>query len=159
MLNRERLRNNSSRMSESLSHRITPPPDTPPPRPQLARPLEVEIINAEEDRMHEMENINIGLMEENEKLRENMTLLIKSYPKEMILKKIINNKCPICLEMYKYDDIIGITNCIHVFHKKCIDESIEKNNLKCPKCRFDFMNSIFMYIKFNLEITGSEFFS
>ena len=90
-------------------------------------------------------------------LKKNLTKLMESYPKKYLFEKIIDNKCSICLEKYNYGDEIAVTNCIHLFHKKCIDESIENSCLDCPNCRFSLTNSIFLYINFSLELNGTEF--
>ena len=44
-----------------------------------------------------------------------------------------NNRCIICLEDYKINDIIIYLPCIHFFHKKCIAKWIEKT-INCPIC-------------------------
>lgn len=100
---------------------------------------------------------NDKLISENTKLRTNLIKLIKSYPKDYIFNRIINDKCPICLNKYKYTEKIALTNCLHIFHKTCIDKSIEGGCLNCPNCRFELENSVFLYINFNLEYKETEF--
>ena len=51
-----------------------------------------------------------------------------------------NKECPICLELYKPEDLVMQLKCgdTHVFHRKCIDEMATKNSSiknKCPLCR------------------------
>lgn len=98
-----------------------------------------------------------ALIKENDNLRKHMTEMIKKYPKKEIFKKLITDKCPICLEKYEYEDDIILTNCYHLFHQKCIDNSIENNIITCPSCRYDFTNSVFLYLKFKVEITKTDF--
>ena len=42
--------------------------------------------------------------------------------------------CPICLDEFKCRQHCRRFNCSHVFHKKCIDKWLRKNN-QCPVCR------------------------
>ena len=43
-----------------------------------------------------------------------------------------NSECPICLDNLSQTDIwVAITNCGHVFHKKCLTDSI---GYFCPFC-------------------------
>jgi hypothetical protein len=96
------------------------------------------------------------LIDENEKLKKNMEKLMENYPKDLLYERIISNKCAICLENYKYKDKICVTNCYHIYHKKCIDDNFEQGGNTCPECRFDLNNSIFMYLEFGIRITGME---
>ena len=45
-----------------------------------------------------------------------------------------SDKCSICLENYKKNDIINVLKCGHKYHKNCIDDWINDNN-NCPLCR------------------------
>ena len=45
-----------------------------------------------------------------------------------------SEKCSICLENYKKDNIINELKCGHKYHKDCIDDWIIDNN-NCPLCR------------------------
>ena len=40
--------------------------------------------------------------------------------------------CPICLETQSCDDQLFMTKCLHLYHKKCVE-----NQKKCPMCRLD----------------------
>lgn len=111
--------------------------------------LELEL---QEERQH-----TISLIDENEKLKKNLSKLIENYPKNSVLEKIYNDKCSICLEKYKLKDDITLTNCLHLFHKHCLDENIDNNRLTCPICRHELEHSIFLYLKFQLEYKGTEF--
>lgn len=77
--------------------------------------------------------------------------LIKQKRKEQlaqILKNVIkptkynddigkyNMNCTICLEDFKSDSIVGITQCHHVFHYQCLKTWLQQNLMdpKCPNC-------------------------
>jgi hypothetical protein len=45
-----------------------------------------------------------------------------------------NKSCVICFEEYKGDNIISKIICKHIFHTKCLNMWIEKNQ-SCPLCR------------------------
>ena len=131
--------------------------------PQRSSRIELSTIYEEkiqnlESKLAEYELTNIEIMEQNDKYRENLSKLIESYPKKYLFEKIIENKCSICLEEYKYGDEIAVTNCMHLFHKVCIDKSIEQECIDCPNCRFKLTDSVFLYLKFNLEMKGTDFF-
>lgn len=116
-----------------------------------------EKIKELEEMLLKYENTNISLMNEVDKLKDNLSKLITTFPKEFIFDKIIEDKCSICLDKYRLGDEIVATNCLHLFHKKCIDRSINSNCLNCPNCRFRLDNSVFLYLKFNLETNGTDF--
>lgn len=46
-------------------------------------------------------------------------------------------ECSICFESIIGDDFCKLPVCIHVFHKKCIDEWIQLGHSTCPLCRAD----------------------
>lgn len=123
--------------------------------PAILNPVPIFTIDDEQEEISNEKDI---LLEENELLRKNMEHLIKNYPKEEIYKKILNDKCSICLEKFDFDENLALTNCYHLFHKTCIDESINNNCTNCPKCRFNFNSSIFLYLKMKLELGLTEFY-
>ena len=90
------------------------------------------------------------------KMKNNLKTLIKNYPKDKLLKKILENKCPICLEAFNMDQTIGFTNCCHLFHRRCIDESLRNNKTRCATCRFELKDSVIMNVKFNLQLEEPE---
>ena len=55
--------------------------------------------------------------------------------KDIIKKYEDNALCTICLDEFKLSDEIHISKCKHIFHYKCIEESINKNSSDCPNCR------------------------
>lgn len=50
-----------------------------------------------------------------------------------------SKKCPICIDKFNIDttvknNIIAITECEHIYHKKCIEDWCKEGN-NCPVCR------------------------
>jgi hypothetical protein len=60
--------------------------------------------------------------------------LVPTYKQIKDGDKIIGQLCPICQEEYKSKEFKRELECLHSFHKKCIDKWL-KNNLSCPFCR------------------------
>ena len=149
---------------ENPSRSFQPMRPIRPTRPPIRQSIPVDLNSMYEEkiqnlelRLEEYENSNIHLIEDNDKLKENLIKLIESYPKKFLFEKIMEDKCSICLEAYKYGEEIAVTNCLHLFHKDCIDKSIEQNCIDCPNCRFKLSDSVFLYLKFNLEMKGVDF--
>ena len=49
---------------------------------------------------------------------------------------LLGNQCTICTDDMKLDNIMALTNCPHIFHKKCLAEFISYQNklpIKCPE--------------------------
>lgn len=158
---RNNQRNNSSNISSILGQSFLDDIEEQRSRPSVETRIELSTMYEEkiqnlELRLREYEDTNIQLQDENEKLKENLSKLMLNLPKEFIFKKVLGDKCAICLEDYKLNDDIAITNCLHVFHKNCIDRSIDSSN-NCPKCRFDMTGSVFMYLKCKLEFGETDF--
>ena len=57
--------------------------------------------------------------------------------KKIFEKYVQSKKCSCCHEEYKLNDIITITECKHIFHKKCL-QKWKKNS--CPNCRHSESN-------------------
>ena len=159
MSNNRNNRNNSSNIANLLNNNTSAfiPPSSP-------RNATFTIDDDDEifDDINNDDNIilndeNIILNNENIALKHTIEYMLRNYPKKEICKKIFNNKCPICLEEFKFSDKLIFTSCYHVFHKYCIDESIEKGNNTCPKCRFSMEHSGFMNIELKLDIKNIEF--
>ncbi|XP_071704357.1 brassinosteroid-responsive RING protein 1-like [Rutidosis leptorrhynchoides] len=48
--------------------------------------------------------------------------------------------CVVCLYKFKAsDEIRGLSNCRHVFHRSCIDTWMEHDRITCPLCRTPFI--------------------
>ena len=48
------------------------------------------------------------------------------------------NNCVICFENFKVNEKIIKLNCFHIFHKECIENWLNKNNI-CPVCKNKYM--------------------
>jgi len=57
---------------------------------------------------------------------------------EELLKDNNDNNCTICLEEFNNDEEIIKLKCNHLFHSKCIDDWIKKNQ-SCPLCRLNLL--------------------
>ena len=93
------------------------------------------------------------LIQDNKKLvnfKDNYLKTIENIPIDIIKEKISTNKCSICLEdKTKIGDNIILTSCFHVFHEKCLNESMRINS-KCPLCRFNLKQSFYKKIEVNI---------
>ena len=60
---------------------------------------------------------------------------------QILYKDILttSSTCSICLEDFKLEEIVSLTNCKHIFHNQCIEKW--KNNT-CPMCRNNLDSSI-----------------
>ena len=48
------------------------------------------------------------------------------------------NNCVICFENFKLNEKIIKLNCFHIFHKECIENWLNKNNI-CPVCKNKYL--------------------
>eukprot|EP00494_Astrolonche_serrata_P028539 UN28806 len=48
-----------------------------------------------------------------------------------------SQSCSICLDTLKNNDLIRTLNCLHVFHKKCVDQWLLNEKKTCPLCLQD----------------------
>lgn len=67
-----------------------------------------------------------------------MIMLNSFNHKVKIIEEELNEKCNICWDKYKINDILAELECNHFFHKKCIIEMINYNyqsSYFCPYCR------------------------
>lgn len=57
----------------------------------------------------------------------------------------VEDSCVVCLsEFDACDEIRGMTNCKHVFHRWCIDQWIEHGRKNCPVCRTVFVHQDYL---------------
>jgi hypothetical protein len=52
-----------------------------------------------------------------------------------------DNQCPICFDDVEMTKNCIITECGHKFHASCLLRSVVHNNLDCPYCRFELVES------------------
>lgn len=62
----------------------------------------------------------------------------KTISYEELLNDNNDDDCTICLEEFNNDEEIVKLKCNHLFHLKCIDDWIEKNQ-SCPLCRLNLL--------------------
>lgn len=55
-------------------------------------------------------------------------------PMSIILNRRKKNKCCICLEKFKLDDIVRVLECKHCYHKECLNIWLQEHHT-CPICR------------------------
>ena len=60
---------------------------------------------------------------------------LKRKLKPETLKKNLLDDCSICLEEMKEKNKVIILECNHIYHKDCIMEWFQKDNINCPLCR------------------------
>ena len=136
---RRRHRNNSDRVSALLTSLVDEEKE------------EEKVENIEETQM--LKDTNDALYEENQRLRHHLMKMLESYPKHLIFNKLCEDKCPICLEIFNYNEKIRVTTCIHVFHKACIQKQMDQDNLdlKCSVCRNELKSSLLMSMIFGFH--------
>lgn len=56
-------------------------------------------------------------------------------------KNVYKSGCTICIEQFVKNAIIVKLDCLHIFHKECLKEWLEKNitRPKCPNCNFNVL--------------------
>ena len=59
---------------------------------------------------------------------------LKSIPFTTLLNHL-NDKCPICLTLFKQEDFVRELSCKHVYHQECIDTWLTGHRNSCPLCR------------------------
>jgi hypothetical protein len=105
------------------------------------------IINTFSDYYYDNKlNITIKIKINNKILNKNKLGHLGVYKKILEDDNIIILKeaCSICCEKYKTNQFKRIlSDCKHIFHKKCIDAWFIKNNeMSCPTCRKNYDNII-----------------
>ena len=60
---------------------------------------------------------------------------IDSIKEEKITNIVEEEKCGICYNHFKMDEIIKVLNCKHIFHKNCISPWLLNYSRKCPFCK------------------------
>ncbi|BFZ24162.1 hypothetical protein BsWGS_27201 [Bradybaena similaris] len=57
--------------------------------------------------------------------------------------------CAVCIESYKFHEVIRILPCRHVFHKSCVDPWLLDQRL-CPMCKLDILRA------YGMQVGGSQ---
>ena len=96
-----------------------------------------------------MQNIlNIPLEQEDVKLILNQeqfdNLRTSTYKDIEENIKSINKECFICLESFQEDNEIKLIPCNHCFHTECIKPWLMQQSCKCPNCRYEITEHIFV---------------
>lgn len=52
------------------------------------------------------------------------------------VEKVIG-KCTICLEDMKEGDSVRFLECLHKYHKNCVDSWLSRHSNSCPECRHE----------------------
>lgn len=54
----------------------------------------------------------------------------------------LNENCSICYDEFKFDEIITLLDCNHIFHRECIKNWLVYEKTTCPACRVDVRDSL-----------------
>lgn len=60
------------------------------------------------------------------------------------------DQCAVCIEPYKWNDVIRILPCKHVFHKSCVDPWL-LDQRSCPMCKMDILRAFGMHLNDSQE--------
>mgnify|MGYP002785100801 CR=1 FL=1 len=56
--------------------------------------------------------------------------------------EVLHQECALCLDSFKKTDFIARTiigtECLHHFHKQCLDKNVQGKIIPCPMCRASF---------------------
>ena len=59
-------------------------------------------------------------------------------------------KCSVCIDtLFSVNSDVSVTPCGHLFHKTCLEGSMENNQL-CPNCKTDIATGIVKKIHFDV---------
>ena len=138
-------RNENNRRNYSTGSRLRERNYSPPNSiNQIPRENTIAIVHVQSQR-NELERIDEQSIEQNEidssnNHNESENNLIDIFC-EVKLKNISkleesNKKCAICLERFNSKVKVIILPCIHIFHRTCINDWMEKQK-NCPICKFE----------------------
>lgn len=81
------------------------------------------------------------------KTRYDMPTLLTVLTRELLpivkYSELVNppESCAVCLyEFLDSDEIRRLTNCRHIFHRKCVDSWMDHEHKTCPLCRTPFIS-------------------
>ncbi|XP_045205083.2 RING finger protein 150-like isoform X2 [Mercenaria mercenaria] len=60
------------------------------------------------------------------------------------------DQCAVCIEPYKWNDVIRVLPCKHVFHKSCVDPWL-LDQRSCPMCKMDILRAFGMHLNDSQE--------
>jgi hypothetical protein len=84
---------------------------------------------------------------DNERFQEAVSNSMNTYNEEIFKKNndfVIDlqaipcqkeTKCLICLESILFNEMTYPLECLHLFHKSCLEQSIEHQHYECPLCK------------------------
>ena len=102
----------------------------------------IEMVNMElnlEDTNYETDRRIIKSLQEKYKIKINYNEYYEV--KKFGLKENKKLHCIICLENYKYNDLIALMKCDHRYHYGCIKKWLN-HNPNCPICRKDVIEEV-----------------
>jgi FMN phosphatase YigB (HAD superfamily) len=106
----------------------------------------IEMVNMQvnlEDTNYETDRRIIKSLQEKYKLKINYNEYYEV--KKFELKDNKKLHCIICLENYKYNDLIALMKCDHTYHYNCIKKWLN-HNPNCPICRKDVIEEVILNI-------------
>lgn len=81
-----------------------------------------------------------NIEEQDQQVKKSIKEFIRSNTNITKYKESVNGQkeCIICLEEFKDNQNIRILQCMHYFHKKCIDDWLNKS-VNCPECQYNIL--------------------
>jgi len=79
------------------------------------------------EELTQLEDVKVGVKEDIESLSA-----LFQYTDQNLSEK----QCTVCMENFVRDDQIRRLNCLHCFHKSCIDQWLDRSK-RCPICKID----------------------
>ena len=107
---------------------------------------ELELANAQQNGMSQRGLVN-STEQIKQRRKEQLAYVLKNVIKPTQYSDDIgkyNLNCTICLDDFKADSIVGITQCSHVFHYNCLKTWLTQNLMdpKCPNCNMHILQEI-----------------
>ncbi|KAL4230585.1 F-BAR and double SH3 domains protein 2 [Mactra antiquata] len=60
------------------------------------------------------------------------------------------DQCAVCIESYKWNDVIRVLPCKHIFHKSCVDPWL-LDQRSCPMCKMDILRAFGLHLNDSQE--------
>lgn len=100
----------------------------------------IDIVKSNPEYLEMFDKLFSKIQEDKDALVNNTNETIEKKEEIIInkLPKILDNKCPICLDhiLYNYDNLVQL-NCGHIYNLSCIEES-SKHSTLCSVCKKTF---------------------